>query len=184
MKLTEITEILTALGAVGGFVTEFFAVCQYRRDSRMKKADLFNTMVERLRSEPDIRKWILVFDYGKPWYNEDFHKYYQQQVEVDKTLQTLSYFCYLKQSSLISEKEFSMIKYELWRTLGNRDVQAYLFNVYHFSSRFFERKHRGRKKDTRDFPFNYLLAFGVSKGLIDEEFFDKNSNRYGKNLNY
>ena len=181
----EPTQIVTAVSAVGGLIAVIVAVCQYLRESKMKRAGLFNAIVGRLREDPDIRKWILRFDYEKPWYNDAFHGSDQQQVEVDKTLQSLSYFCYLKESRLISEKEFSTIKYELWRTLRNPDVQSYLFNLYHFCSRYFERKHQGRKKDTRVFPFNYLLAYGVSEGLIDETFFDKKTERYGERyLNY
>ena len=176
-----ITEIISVVGTVGCLIAAIIAVCQYSRECKLKRADLFNSMVEKLRSDPDIQKWMLIFDYNKPWYCKEFHNSCSQQIGVDKTLQTLSYFCYLKKQKLISEKEFSTIKYELWQTLSNHEVQSYLFNLYHFSSRKYSQRN---EKDMIIFPFCDLLKYGVANHLIDDSFFDRSSIKFPNYLNY
>lgn len=170
---TVCASIISLLGVI-------LAVIQYIKSSKLKRADFFNAIIKKLRSDPVILKWLLTFDYEENWYDSSFHDSVDKQAGVDKTLQTLSYICYLRENKLISDKEFSFVKYEICRVLGNKGVQDYLFNLYHFSSRFFQRKH---PKDVKDFPFSFLLAYGISENLIDDSFFDKDS-RNNKILNF
>ena len=172
---------LATIGAsIIGLFSVILAVFQYIKSSKLKRAKIFNSIIETLRTDPVILYWILIFDYGKDWYDSSFHNSVEKQAGVDKTLQTLSYICYLRENNLISDKEFSSVKYEIWRVLNDEGVQDYLFNLYHFSSRFFQRKH---PKDVKDFPFSFLLAYGISENLIDDSFFDKDS-RNKKFLNF
>ena len=178
----DIVETVTVLGSITvGLTSVILALCQYIKTSKMKRASVFNDLIEKLRADPEIRKWIRIIDYGKDWYGEELHHSYDKEAAVDKTLQTFSYICYLRENKLIDEKEFSTIKYEIWRILGDKGVQNYMFNLYHFSSNFFHRKY---PKDVETFPFNFLLSYGVSERLIRDSFFDKNSKEYNKILNF
>lgn len=169
-------EIITFISCIGVIVSVILAVVQWRRNSKLKRADYINDLIEKIRSDDDIRSVIYMIDYSGDnyiWYNEDFHKSGELERKVDKTLSYFSYICYLKYKKIISNDEFKFFKYEIERILKNSQVKEYFYNLYHFSEKF-----------SVPLTFNYLFEYGVKMNIYEEEFYNKESKKYPKYLNF
>lgn len=174
------------VGVVIAILGALFASLQWSRDSKVRRADFIKNIIEKLRSDNDMKDALYLFEYGDSWYNAGFHKGAGGlEPKVDKLLQYYTYICYLKNNCLLRKKEFCLFQYEIVHTLSNKDVQDYLYNIYHFSERV------NTEKDcygiNKSFPFYHLIRFGIRKGVVQRDFLDENvylkSNKYHHILN-
>ena len=175
--------VVTALVALGGLV---FVGLEYRRSNKIKRADFIESLVNRMRGDTDIRDVLYVFQYNSFVYNQDFHENTELERKVDKALLYLSYICYLSNRRIITNKEFSFFEIEISQTLRNIGVIDYLFNLYHFECRV-ESLDPFARNSRKHFTFYYLLEYGRSHGLVEDEFFDPNNagtGLYHKCLNF
>lgn len=166
-ELSDYISIATIIIAVVGGV---FAFIQWRRTISLKRADYIRELTDLLRSEPEIRDTMQKIDYGIIWYDEKFH-YSDIEKMVDRTLSFVSYICYLYENGIISEKEYCVLKYVVERTISNNQVQDYLYNLYHFTSRL-----------SINSAFIYLFKYGEKNNKFDEDFYNNTS--YEHSLKY
>lgn len=148
-----------------------FALCRWRRNSKVRKSEYLNSLMDKLRSDDDMKETLKEFEYNASWYTSDFHKgECGLEQKVDKLLQYYTYICYLQNNGLLNDKEFLLFKYEIKHTLFNYGVQDYLYNIYHFSKRM----NTDEDKDgvNKSFSFYYLIKFGVKENIIDKDFLE------------
>lgn len=147
--------LVTLFFAVAGGI---FALVKWNKDTLLQRSEKVNELLERIRSDKDMTRCIHLFDYETAWYDGKFHGGAIEK-SVDRTLSYLSYICYLREERILKKKEFDFFRYELVRTVSNRDVQDYLYNVYHFS-----------KFNNSPMTFEYLYRFAQKEGFLDKQF--------------
>lgn len=161
--------ILTVVGGA-------FALIQWKKTNKIKSAEFINELVEKIRGDEEISKTVYLFDYNPEWYTEEFHDGDNNlEHEVDKTLSFFSYICYLRKNKLISKKDFEFFDYGIKRIADNYSVQAYLFNLYHFS-----------KQRKVKMSFCYLFDYCYEHNMfgMNTEIKNPNSDFYPKRLNF
>lgn len=173
----DFSDILSAISIVLVIIGGAFAYYQWRKSISLKRASYINDLTEKIRSDPDIKDCVYLFDYNINWYLAQFHGDTELELKIDKTLSYFSYICYLKKQNVISGQEFKFFQYEVERTLMNTGVQDYFYNLYHFASKF-----------NVPFTFVYLLDYGKKNNLLANGFFDKKAYKtncfFHHNLNF
>lgn len=168
IKLAEIFTI--GLSVIGGG----FALYQWIKTSKLKRANYYNEAYLKLREDKDIVDILHMIDYGmKKWYPFESHDDPQIENKVDKTLGFLDYLCYLRNRKLIGEREFRNIEYRIIRVGYNSYALEYLYNLYHFS-----------KRNGTRMSFSYLLGYLEEKNMIDKEFWNPESKVFDQHLNF
>ena len=184
-QMSSFTTILQCISILAALVGGFSALFQYIRQNKRKRADKLYDIVRSMRSDQDIREVIHSIEKDTFRYDGSF---YLSEIEnkTDKTLEHLSYFCYLKSNRLIGDKEFSFLEYEIMTVISNQEIQTYLYNLYHFARRnvfSFESStaidshimdQQGDKEhrlSSPTIPFEYLLQYADKKGLLKKGFF-------------
>ena len=155
--------------AIIGFV---FSCYQWWRKVQSERAEKLSNLINILRRDARQLSVLYKIDYYEPWYDKSFHKS-KLEGEMDQFLSYYEYILYLKKNHMISRREFRFFEYDIERIVKNPDMQAYLFNLYHFSER-------------ARIPFSYknILVFGEKIGCIDQFFFNKNTDKYPHCLNF
>ena len=161
-----LTIVSIALAMTGGL----FAWWQWRNSNKIKRAELIKQIIEKLRFDKEMLTAMYTIDYDDPWYGEGFHHTTSDvEATIDKFLSYLTYICYIKEVGHITKKEFRILGYQLKRTCSSRQVQAYLWNLYHFSA-----------LNQIESTFQYLIEYGFRNKIIDEEEFkNEESEKYG-----
>jgi len=162
-----ITPIVTVFSVI-------IALLQYMKANKVKRAELINQIIEKLRFNEELQETFLMIDYNNKWYNESFHnKENDIEKKVDRLLAYFSYLCYLRNLKFLSKKEFTLFEYQLNRICISPQVQNYLWNLYHFS-----------KKNNAKTSFNYLIDYGLKNNLFYSDFNNKDTSHYTKYLNF
>lgn len=154
-------EVLKLLLSVAGGA---FALLQWRKNNQLNRTMYADSMIEKLRSDDEIRKISNYFDYEDDWYDDGFYANKELEIKVDKTLSYYSYICYLVKMKIISKKEFSFFQYEIQRTVMNKSVQNYLYNYYHYSQNL-----------NLANAYQYLMDFGNEMNAFPNDFYDKHA---------
>lgn len=102
----DLSDILSAISIVLVIIGGVFAYYQWRKSVSLKRASYINDLTEKIRSDPDIKDCVYLFDYDANWYSAQFHGDTALELKVDKTLSCFSYICYLKKQNIISKQEF------------------------------------------------------------------------------
>ena len=158
-----ITEIISlVLGAAG----LCFGLYQFYQNSKIKRAEQLNSIITRIWSDDEIRSVIQMWEYNDSWYEPSSFHGSARETKIDKTLQYLSYVCYMYKMKLLHENEFATIEYEIVRALKNKSVIEYLQFLYSFS------KCAVSDNRTIPFPFIDLLNYGLDKSIISKELFN------------
>ncbi|MDR1927825.1 MAG: hypothetical protein LBQ33_04210 [Oscillospiraceae bacterium] len=155
--------------AIGGV----FALIQWHNSTQLKRSEFINQIIEKLRFNSEIAKAMYLVDYDQKWYDENFHGASEKELVIDKLLSYLSYICYLISENHLTKNESSILEYELIRACESLSVQAYLYNLYHFS-----------KKRKSMCSFQYLIDYGLKLKIIPETFLEESSSAYPKYLNF
>jgi len=159
--LSIISIVLVIIGGIFTFI-------QWAAANHIKRTELISQILEKLRFDDDMIFAMQIIDYGNDWYNDEFHdgtNGYEQK--FNKLFSYLSYICYLYQTKALTEKDFSILKYEIHRV-----CTCYLWNLYHFS-----------KDQGTDCSFQHLIDYGIENDLIPRtRFFDSNSSYYIKRI--
>lgn len=163
-----IYDILSLTSIIIAIIGGIFAYKQWVFSNKTKRAEFINQIINKLRFQNEmIDVWYLI-EYNSKWYNEDFHNNKQLEHKMDEFLSFLSYICYLYKEKHITNKEFSILQYEINRTCKSSEIQNYLWNLYHFSA-----------LQKYDCSFQYLIDYGVKNKLINKiTFYDSKSNNY------
>lgn len=150
-----VTDILALISVILVIISGLFALCQWKKTVKLKRADYINELTDKIRSDEDIKKTIYLLEYDDFSYDSKFHNNTDIELPIDKTLSFFSYICYLRSMKIITEKEFDFFKYELRRIIQNSEIQKYPFFLYDFSKR-------------QDVPmtFKYLFNYGMKMGYL------------------
>lgn len=151
-------EIISVTTGIVGLV---FGLYQYYRNSKDRRSLRLNELIFRLWSDEEIRSTIQLFEYDTTWYHNCSFVSRDTETRVDKTLQYLSYICYLKKQGVITQNEFNVFEYEISRLFHNRCVKEYLDFLLSFS-----RSEFGDNTGKPPFPFHDLLDFGRRNNYI------------------
>jgi hypothetical protein len=164
--------IATIIGLVIAGITSIVGLIQWKKSNMIRKAEFLKQIIHKLRFDDNMTKTMYIIDYSNNWYNKSFHES-DEEKEYDKFFAYLNYVCYLRNTRIISKKEFDILKYEINRVCCNNSVKAYLWNLYHFSS-----------KNNVKSSFNELIEYGIKEKIIEDNFLDKNWKNYPKYLNF
>ncbi len=171
--------VLSLINTVVVIGSALFALIQWTYQCKIRRSQYLQALSEKMRTDEQIMGVRRAIDYGHPWYDEDFHikhgNSFVSEDQIDETLAFYSYLCYLKIEKVISKKEFKFFSYNIDRALQNRDMQGYLFNLYHFS-----------RKNGMEMSFQSLFEYGQEKGLFKKDFFDSSTGnkQYPRYLNF
>lgn len=221
-----IENALTLLQFVPVIFGGLFALLNYISSNRVKRAAFIKPLIDSLESDKDMKEIFGKIDYGSFVYGNHFLENPDDEDKTDKLLRHLSYVCYLKSTKVIKKKEFRAFEYTIERTCMNPCLQAYLWNLYHFSNKGVKSRNKEKmqkllkkynacfvedetpilkraicgvkrsiikcmirilhyKSKHKDCSFQFLIEYGLKKGLIDIEFLNENSKRFGrKHLNF
>lgn len=158
--------IISILGSV-------FALIQWRQSYKLKRAELIKKAIEETRNDQDLVQVMYSIDYGEEWYGYDFIKDHNKEEKFDRAFALFDYICYMKMIKIFGDDEFSIFEYRIQRMAKNKSFLEYFFNLYHFS-----------EKQKTEFSFYHLLKYMRKNHLIDEDFYDKDSSKYKKYLNF
>lgn len=163
--LTIVKDIVALICAI---IVGAFALFQYYKTVKLKAASHLNDIVTAMRDDKENRNFIQLVEYG----NFTFDNHFQGspcEHQADKTLEYLSYICYLKEEHLIGEKEFAFVKYEIVHLLTNEEVVRYLKFLYHFSCDVI--KEKPGPNPIANVTFKQLLNYAYRNHLINESIF-------------
>ncbi len=146
-----------------------FALLQWRESNTNKRAEYLNSLLDRLWENKDIQNFILLNDYDKDWYNEEFHRSEDKTIPAlaDKTLSFLNYICYVVDVKIIRKKERGLFDYYLSALAQCKDMKRYLFDLYQYSI-----------LNQKPFLFTYFLDVCIKQGLLPKAMKNKNYFKY------
>lgn len=174
LERAEYIEFATLVATIIGGL---FALVQWQKANKIKRAEFVDSLIRKLRDDKEIAKTMYMFDYVQDWYDGNFHNSGTAlEHEVDKTLSFLSYICYLRKNNLIKDEDFHFFYYGIKRIADNYSVQAYLFNIYHFS-----------KSRNTEISSSYLFNYCFENELFGKgnlEIKNKKSKYYPHYLNF
>ncbi len=158
-----ITLILTVCGGI-------FALYQWRLSVKNDQAEYVDKLLDRFQNDEEIRTFVSMCDYLEEWYDDYFHDYKSEKChakKADKTLFFLNYLCHIEQERVLQKKEFEVFEYNIYAIIQNDNTLSYLADLYHYT--IFEK---------RRYPFEYLLKYGIKKGIIPKEIVDRDYCKY------
>lgn len=148
-----------------------FIYIQWRKSISIKRAEFINQILEKLRFDKILTDAMYKLEYEVSWYDSSFHGSIHEK-PIDTLLSYLNYICYLKETRIISQAEFNMIKYTINRVCSSESSQKYLWNLFQYS-----------KSKNSQCSFQYLIDYGISSGCIPMDF-KTNQILYEKTLNF
>jgi len=159
--------VLSIIIALGGGI---FAVIQWFSFKKLRRAEFIDKIINTIRFDKDMPQIIYIIEYEYNWYNDDFHnnKNRDFQYRIDKLLSYIDYVCYLFNSENISDEEFKVLQYIITAICVSPDVQAYLWNLYHYS----------KKKMNIDCSFINLVNYGIKNRLVKDKFKENDKDLY------
>jgi hypothetical protein len=170
----EIEHSLTLISIFIMVIGGIFALFQWNSARKLKNAEFIDKIINQIRFNSDMAKTMYKIDYGPDWYTEDFHNNKSDiEYQIDKLLSYIDYICYLYYMKNISNNEFNIFKYEINRICISSSVQAYLWNLYHFS-----------KRNKTYCSFTYLISYGIKSKIFEKDFKENNNDLYVKRLNF
>lgn len=179
--LALITALGTLLGALVALFASIAALRQWKQQIRIQRAEFVKQLIEKLRFDEAVTEAGYLVDYGEFQYPEGFFDLSNERTEnnkrierqIDQYLSYLSYLCYLIETGSITEQETQLFEYKLVRTLQSLSVQAYLWNLVHFSKKF-----------NVKCSFHNLIMYGINRKIIDVDFLTNDKKKYPKILTF
>ncbi len=147
--------IFTSIAVCAGGI---FALAQWSKGNRIKRAEFFNQIIEKLYFNKDTIEAMYYILYNKDWYTKDFHKNKDIENKIDAFFSYLTYICYLSENNIISKKEFKILQYEINSICYSRGTQTYLWRHYNFS-----------KRTNKSYAFSNLINYLKNNILNDKQ---------------
>ncbi len=160
--------ICTCLGVVTGFIGMILALIQWRESCAIKRCEYNSSILNDFRINKDLLDITYKFEYEPFWYNSDFHKS-EIEKKFDNYFLFINYICFLYNTRRIKKKEFRAFEYIVNRVCNNKDMQAYLWNLYHYS-----------KVNNSECTYNEIIQYCKKKKIIDKYFFSNSIDKYPK----
>ena len=167
-ELVHVVKIIACLATAFGVI---MGIVQWRKGVLLKRAELIDAILEKFRTDANIRKAVYLFDYDQFWYNEKFHDASTREDYVDIGLEYFSYVCYLRKIGILRRKDFALFRYTVYRALSNIGIQDYFYNLYHLS-----------QAQHTDFPFPALLWFARKEKILHDGFYSPDAYMNGNSI--
>ena len=165
--LTLILIIVMAIGSI-------FALFQWNSSIKIRRTEFLDEIINKLWFDENMARTMHLIDNNPNWYTEDYHKNYSELgYQIDKLLSYFDFICYLHFIKNLKVNEFNVIRYEIDRTCASPSVQAYLWNLYHFSN-----------KIEAGCSYMYIIDYGIKEKIIDIEFKSNNENLFKKYMKF
>jgi len=165
--LSLILIIVMAIGSI-------FALFQWNSSIKIRRTEFLDEIINKLWFDENMARTMHMVENSPGWYTEDFHKNYSDLgYKVDKLLSYFDFICYLHYIKNLSLNEFNVIRYEIDRTCASPSVQAYLWNLYHFSNEI-----------EAGCTYMYIIDYGIKEKIINSEFKSNNENLFNKYLKF
>ena len=165
--LSLILIIVMAIGSI-------FALIQWNSSTKIRRTEFLDEIINKLWFDEKMARTMHMIDSNPNWYAEDFHKSYSDLgYQIDKLLSYFDFICYLYFVKNLSFNEFSVIRYEIDRTCASPSVQAYLWNLYHFSNEI-----------EAGCSFMYIIDYGIKEKIINKDFKINNESLFTKYLRF
>jgi hypothetical protein len=159
--------IVMAIGSI-------FALIQWNSSIKIRRTEFLDEIINKLWFDEKMARTMHLIDNNPAWYTVDFHSSYSDTAyQIDKLLSYFDFICYLHFIKNLSANEFSVIRYEIDRTCSSPSVQAYLWNLYHFSN-----------KIEAGCSFMYIIDYGIKENIIDKKFKNNNENLFNKYMKF
>ena len=169
-----IDNYLSLILIMGMVIGSIFALIQWNSSIKIRRTEFLDEIINKLWFDENMAKTMHQIDSNPNWYTEDFHKNYSDLgYPIDKLLSYFDFICYLHFIKNLSSTEFSVIRYEIDRTCASHSVQAYLWNLYHFSN-----------KIEAGCSFMYIIDYGMKEKILDKEFKNNNENLFNKYMKF
>jgi len=163
-----LTLLLITVMAIGSI----FALIQWNSSIKIRRTEFLDEIINKLWFDENMAKTMHMVDNNHTWYVEDFHKGYTSSgYQIDKLLSYFDFICYLHYIKNLKSNEFNVIRYEIDRACASPSVQAYLWNLYHFSN-----------KIEAGCSFMYIIDYGIKEKIINKDFKTNNDNLFDKYL--
>ena len=163
--MEELNIWLKSIGCIAAVVTATAAILQWRRSLLIKRAEFVDMIFKRFSADENIRKMFYFLEYHQDWdVGALFHARAREEKHnewIDVGLLYFSYVCHLRDMGILREKDFVLFRYVICRTMANRCIQNYLYNLYHFA-----------KTNQLQFIYPILLSFADREKLLGEGFYD------------
>lgn len=127
--------------------------------------------IQKFVNDARTKETFQKIEFETGWYGVDFHGS-KLENDVDDFLMSLTLHS-------LSYKEndpnpfMALLGHMLTATLRSFDIQTYLYNLRNYTQRV-----------NMPNPYNPLIEWGKNAGILGENFFDRNSDRYQKTLNW
>ena len=152
---------LTFLGLLATIVGGCFALIQWNMSTRLKRAELLNEAITKIRDDPQFAEILSRIDYGEQWYTNDFHSNREMESQYDRVFAYMDYLCYLKKRRILKSKDFRIFEHRMQRIAHNKDSIDYLQFLCYFS-----------KLNNTTMSFPHLLEYLEDKSLLPDNFMD------------
>ena|GEM_PF-5487275 len=162
-SILEYVPLIPLIPAITAVVIAYLAYKQWKRSLSLQQAEYINNLINKRREDSTINDTLYLF------YHEENHpRWYDSKpprnvADVDKTLSYISYILYLRSKKIIEEEEFNLFKYAIHKTLKNKQVVDYLYDLYHNSAELF-----GEENAT--IGFIPLFDYGKKESLLGKIF--------------
>jgi len=144
---------------IGGGLGGSFVLFQWRKQIRVRRTEFVYQIMQDLRKDDEITKTQYMIEYGEFVYKDHFDDNTDLETKIDRFLSVLNYICYLMKSRAIGKQDFGIFKYEITWVLKNKHVQAYLWNLHHWS-----------KSNQSPCSFQFLIDYGLREKLFPANF--------------
>lgn len=165
--LALISICLAVVGGILGYI-------QWLRANKIRRVEFLHSIIDKFRFNKEIANTMYELEYDEFVYSKHFHGSAGERA-MDGLISYSDYICFLLDNNLLKTNELSLLEYEIERILTNKELQKYLWNIYHFS------------KKLHGAPiYSYLINYGIHKKFIEENIKDKNNEDFlpYKNLNF
>ncbi|MCL2179817.1 MAG: hypothetical protein FWB83_01700 [Treponema sp.] len=169
-----IDNYLSLILLIGMAIGSIFALIQWNSSIRIRRTEFLDEIINKLWFDQSMAKTMYNIDNDPAWYTGDFHKNYSDMgYQIDKLLSYFDFICYLYEIKNIKYDEFNVIKYEIDRACASPSVQAYLWNLYHFSNEI-----------EAGCSFMYIINYGIKEKIIKNDFKSNNKDLFNKYLKF
>ena len=169
-----LNENFNAITLIGSLVAGIIALHQWRYSNKTNRAEYLLTLSNKIREDDDIVKTLYVLEYNEIiWYGKEGFVVKDEEATFDKTFALFNYICYMNKNHNITRKEFLLFEYKICRIANNDSFQNYFYNLYWWN------KANGTKMS-----FIYLFEYMKKKKLLPVDFYERNSDKYDKVLNF
>ena len=155
-------------------ISSIFVLFQWNSSIKIRRTEFLDDVINKLWFDENMAKTMHLIHNTSNWYVEDFHRSYSELgYQIDKLLSYFDFICYLHFIKNLSDNELGVIKFEIDRTCSSPTVQAYLWNLYHFSNEI-----------EAGCSFMYIIDYGIKEKIIGKEFKNNNEDLFQKRLKF